>query len=106
MIQTGEQKKEENQSQNMYSHWQEGQSHGHQRNKSSVALSSMEFEYVALLHVVKEQIWILHLLKELRYNIDNQDIIYMDSQSAIALAHNPEHHARTKHIGRHPISVH
>ena len=32
------------------------------------------------------------------YNIDDQNIIYTDSQSAIALAQNPEHHARTKHI--------
>src|SRR5579859_4339668 len=34
----------------------------------------------------------------MRYNIDDQNIIYTDSQSAIALAQNPEHHARTKHI--------
>ena len=32
------------------------------------------------------------------YNIDDQNIIYTDSQSAIALAQNSEHHARTKHI--------
>ena len=29
---------------------------------------------------------------------DNQNIIYTDNQGAIALAHNPEHHARTKHV--------
>ena len=32
------------------------------------------------------------------YNIDDQNIIYTDSQSTIALAQNPEHYARTKHI--------
>src|SRR5271163_2545553 len=31
-------------------------------------------------------------------DISDQNVIYCDNQSAIALAHNPEHHARTKHI--------
>src|SRR5205814_8310932 len=68
------------------------------KKQSSVALSSTESEYMALLHALKEQIWIKRLLNEMGYNIDNQNIIYTDSQSAIALAHNPEHHARTKYI--------
>src|SRR5437773_2960768 len=68
------------------------------KKQNSVALSSTEYEYMALLHALKEQIWILRLLNELGYNVDDQNIIYTDSQSAIALAHNPEHHARTKHI--------
>jgi len=68
------------------------------KKQSSVALSSTESEYMAILHALKEQIWIHRLLKELRYDINDQNAIYTDSQSAIALAHNPEHHARTKHI--------
>ena len=32
------------------------------------------------------------------YHISDQNVIYCDNQSAIALVHNPEHHARTKHI--------
>jgi len=58
----------------------------------------MESEYMALLHALKEQIWIHKLLKELGYDVSNQNTIYTDSQSAIVLAQNPEHHARTKHI--------
>ena len=53
---------------------------------------------MALLHALKEQIWLLRFLKEIGYDAGNQNIIYCDNQSAIALAHNPEHHARTKHI--------
>jgi len=68
------------------------------KKQSSVALSSTESEYMALLHALKEQIWLLRFLKEIGYDISDQNTIYMDSQSAIALAHNPEHHARTKHI--------
>ena len=40
----------------------------------------------------------LRFLREIGYDIDNQNIIYINNQGAIALAHNPEHHARTKHI--------
>ena len=68
------------------------------KKQSSIALSSTESEYMALLHALKEQIWLLRFLKEIGYDISDQNTIYMDSQSAIALAHNPEHHARTKHI--------
>ena len=68
------------------------------KKQSSVAFSSTESKYIALLHALKEQIWVLCLLNVLGYNVDNQNIIYMDSQSGIGLAHNPEYHARTKHI--------
>ena len=53
---------------------------------------------MALLHALKELIWLLRFLREIRYDISNQNIIYTDNQGAIALAHNPEHHARTKHV--------
>jgi len=53
---------------------------------------------MALLHALKELIWLLRFLREIGYNIDDQNLIYCDNQSAIALAHNPQHHARTKHI--------
>jgi len=68
------------------------------KKQSSVALSTTESEYMAILHALKEMIWIHRLLEELGYDVSNQNTIYTDSQSAIALAHNPEHHARTKHI--------
>ena len=68
------------------------------KKQSSVALSTTESEYMALLHALKEQIWLLRFLREIGYDISSQNIIYTDNQGAIALAHNPEHHARTKHI--------
>jgi hypothetical protein len=51
------------------------------KKQSSVALSSTESEYMASLHALKELIWILRLLDELGYNVDNQNTIYTDSQS-------------------------
>jgi len=68
------------------------------KKQGSVALSSMESEYMALLHALKELIWLHRFLKEIGYDIDDQNIIYCDNQGAVALAHNPEHHTRTKHI--------
>ena len=68
------------------------------KKQRSVALSTTESEYMALLHALKELIWLLRFLREIGYGIDNQNIIYTDNQGAIALAHNPEHHARTKHV--------
>jgi Reverse transcriptase (RNA-dependent DNA polymerase)/gag-polypeptide of LTR copia-type/Integrase core domain len=66
----------------------------------TVAISSTESEYMALLQAVKESIWIQRFLKELgRYSaVKNANRIMEDNQGAIALAHNPEYHARTKHI--------
>src|SRR5947207_1060195 len=68
------------------------------KKQGSVALSTMESEYMTLLHALKEQIWLLRFLREIDYDISNQNIIYIDNQGAIALAYNPKHHARTKHI--------
>ena len=68
------------------------------KKQRSVALSTTESEYMALLHALKEQIWLLRFLKEIGYDIGNQNIIYTDNQGTIALAHNPKHHARTKHV--------
>src|SRR5271155_5336503 len=68
------------------------------KKQPTVALSSTESEYMALLHALKELIWLLRFLREIGYNIDDQNLIYCDNQSAIALSHNPQHHARTKHV--------
>jgi len=68
------------------------------KKQGSVALSSTELEYMALLHTLKQLIWLHCFLKEISYDINDQNVIYCDNQGAIALAHNLEHHARTKHI--------
>src|SRR5579864_7908671 len=68
------------------------------KKQGSVALSTTESEYMAILHALKELIWLHRFLREIGYNIDDQNIMYCDNQSAISLAHNSEHHARTKHI--------
>jgi hypothetical protein len=63
----------------------------------TVALSSVESEYVALSTWVKEAIWMLQWLQEL--NIDISTIaIYIDSTGALSFAENAQFSPRTKHI--------
>ena len=68
------------------------------KKQTSTAVSSTESEYMALLLAAKESIWIQRFLSELCYTAINSNVIYCDNQGAIALANNPEYHARTKHI--------
>ena len=53
---------------------------------------------MALTQATKEAIWIRTFLNELGFNQDDATVIYEDNQSCIALARNPIHHARTKHV--------
>ena len=68
------------------------------KKQSSVALSSTEAEYMALAHATKEAIWVKQLLSELWAHGSGPYVINVDNQSCIALAKNPEFHARSKHI--------
>ena len=68
------------------------------KRQATVALSSTEAEYMALTHATKEAVWLRALLGELGFHQGDPSIIFEDNQSCIALARNPIHHARTKHI--------
>ena len=65
--------------------------------QSTVALSTTEAEYMAAGEAMKEAIWLHGLISDLGLH-QKQVEIYCDSQSAIHLAKNQVHHARTKHI--------
>jgi ribonuclease HI len=67
----------------------------------TVALSTMEAEYMALTEAIKELKWLRTFLAELGYkNQTNSEatVLHSDNQSVIALAKNPVAHARAKHI--------
>ena len=68
------------------------------RKQKTVALSSTEAEYMALTAATKEATWLRHLLKDLGYEQPGPTVIYEDNQGTIAIAQNPCHHKRTKHI--------
>ena len=66
--------------------------------QSIVALSSTEAEYVSLSSATHEAVWLRVLLDGMGFKQDNATTIFEDNQGAIALAKNPTHHSRTKHI--------
>jgi hypothetical protein len=66
--------------------------------QKTVALSTVEAEYMATAAAVKEAIWWRSFFSGLGHDTSRPTALYSDSQGSIALAHNPDHHARTKHI--------
>jgi hypothetical protein len=70
------------------------------KRQPTVALSSCEAEYMAATQCVKEAIWLQGLLREIGYQGKDKDTVqlYGDNMGALALAQNPEYHARSKHI--------
>ena len=68
------------------------------KKQATVALSTAEAEYVAAVHVVKQVLWQQSLFTELDFDTYTTSTIFTDNQAAISISHNPEFHARTKHI--------
>jgi hypothetical protein len=67
------------------------------RKQPTVALSSCEAEYIALAATVQESLYLIQLLDELE-KCNSPVLIFEDNQGTIALAKNPVHHQRSKHI--------
>lgn len=65
--------------------------------QSNVALSTTEAEYMAVTEAFKEVIWLQGVLDDLGV-VQELLPVHFDSLSAIYLAKNQVHHARTKHI--------
>ena len=68
------------------------------RKQSSVALSTVEAEYMALSVATQEAIWLRQLQEELGVTEPGPTLIYEDNQGAISMANNPVFHKRTKHV--------
>ena len=68
------------------------------KTQKTVALSTTEAEFVALNEAARDGMFLRGLLKELGMEQTGPSIIYEDSTGAEALAKNPVHHSRTKHM--------
>jgi hypothetical protein len=67
--------------------------------QSIVALSTTEAEYVSAVSAGAEICWLRSLFTELGFNLSSSPSpLYIDNQSALAVAKNPEHHGRMKHL--------
>ena len=65
-----------------------------------VTLSSTEAEFVAANAAGKEICAMRSLLSEMGYQVSSPSTMWVDNQSAITVAKNPEHHGRMKHLDR------
>ena len=68
------------------------------KKQNTVALSTAEAEYISATHVAKQVLWHRSLFNELKIPQPGTSTIFTDNQAAISIGHNPEFHARTKHI--------
>nr|GEW75409.1 uncharacterized mitochondrial protein AtMg00810-like [Tanacetum cinerariifolium] len=68
------------------------------KKQTMVSRSSTEAEYRALVDNTCEISWLKYLLLDLRVHVLTPSLFMCDNASTIALANNPIHHARTKHI--------
>ena len=68
------------------------------KQQTSVALSSMEAEYMALCAATQEAMWLRMILTDFDNTFNESLIIYEDNQSCIDYTNNPIQYKRTKHI--------
>ncbi|CAI7812747.1 unnamed protein product [Closterium sp. NIES-53] len=63
-----------------------------------VALSTIESEYISLCQCIQEGVWLKRLFGEFGHELAGGVPVFVDNQSAIALAQNACLHGRTKHM--------
>ncbi|CAK9818809.1 Retrovirus-related Pol polyprotein from transposon TNT 1-94 [Anthophora quadrimaculata] len=68
------------------------------KRQKTVALSSVEAEYMSMSEATKEAIYLRRFLQTLGFELQSKIQMYCDNQGAIKLAENPVFHNRTKHI--------
>ena len=68
------------------------------KQQTSVALSSMEAEYMALCAATQEAIWLRMILTDFDRRFNESVVIHEDNQSCIEYTKNPTQYKRTKHI--------
>lgn len=67
-------------------------------DKTKVALSSMESELKGIVEACKDNMFHVHLLRELHIPCNTKYHVRSDNQPALKLCRNPEYHGRAKHI--------
>jgi hypothetical protein len=67
------------------------------KKQTSVALSTVEAEYVTVGQCCTQLLWMRQTLQDFGYNLSKVPLL-CDNESTIRLADNPVEHSRTKHI--------
>ena len=68
------------------------------KNKNSVALSTIEVEYIAVSMACCEAVWLSKLFSELFEHVKDTNAIFYDNYSGIHLSKNLVFHDHSKHI--------
>jgi hypothetical protein len=68
------------------------------RKQKSVALSTVEAEYIAACEACTEAVWLRKLISGLFDQVPDSTVIYCDNQSCMRLSEHPMFHDRSKHI--------
>jgi hypothetical protein len=68
------------------------------KKQGTVALSTCEAEYMSMTLAIQESVFLKQLLSDMKGSDIGPVVLYVDNQGAIALAKNPVHHQRSKHI--------
>jgi hypothetical protein len=68
------------------------------KRQATVALSTVEAEYVAMSRCAQQMVWMQTWLGEVEIEYDRPGIIKGDSRGAIALTKNTKNHGKVKHI--------
>ncbi|MCO5561662.1 hypothetical protein L7F22_015283 [Adiantum nelumboides] len=71
------------------------------KKQPTVATFSCEAEYMATFTATVECVWLRRLMANLGVEQDSANTIYINNQSALAVARNSVFHVRTKHIEVH-----
>jgi hypothetical protein len=66
------------------------------KKQTSVALSTIEAEYVAAGQCCVQLLWMMQTLRDFGYNL-SKVLLLCDNESAIRMVDNPIEHNRTKH---------
>ena len=73
------------------------------KKQSSIALSTVEAEYVAAASFCIQLLWMMQILQDIQITCTPPISIFCDNTSAISISKNPIMHSKTKHI---PIKYH
>ena len=73
------------------------------KKQSSIALSTIEVEYVATATCCTQVLWMIQALADLEIKYAEPISLHFDNTSAISISKNPVLHSKTKHI---PIKYH
>jgi hypothetical protein len=68
------------------------------KTQPTVALSSMEAEYMAACSATQEALWLAMLLEQMSIQISKPIVLNEDNQSCVEFSRNPGNHQRSKHI--------